>query len=595
MQPLSGLDASFLYLETPTSHMHVGSVAVLDGALTFNEFKEFLASRIHLSPKLRQRLIEVPLSIDYPYWVDDPNFDINVHLQHLALPRPGGWRELRAMASQIFSKPLDRSRPLWEFSFIEGLDTVAQVPSGSVAIITKMHHASIDGMAGADLLSTLFDMTPEPRKVEPAPPWNPKPLPNELLVATKSAISFAKKPLKLPGLVKDTVAATVKAGYLTRIQNLELPTAPFTAPTTPLNGIVSAQRKWNSALLSLERIKKLKNIMGTTVNDVMLAICSGALRRYLIEKNKLPSKPLVAMIPVSVRTRDQQSSGGNQVSNMLIQLGTQIEDPIERLEQIHENANRGKMYQGAIGAQTLAKMAEVVPFGLANQATRLYSRYQLSSMHNPVFNVVITNVPGPQFPLYMNGRRLLAFMGMAPIIDGMGLIITILSYNGVVSVSPTSDIKTMPDIDIFTRYIRESANELEALILEMEEKRQEEAESTAVAESDALFEHMGQYFQDNPEFLRPGAGLFQFDITGPAAGHWHINLNEAPGSVSRGSAENPDATLVIRDDHLMRIARGELDLQIAVVQGRLQIKGDMQKALKLGGVMNKIPNLPEPA
>lgn len=590
MQPLSGLDASFLYLETPTSHMHVGGVAVLEGSLKFEEFRNLLASRIHLSPKMRQRLIQVPLSIDYPYWADDPNFDINLHLQHLALPKPGAWRQLRDLASNIFSKPLDRSRPLWEFTFVEGLNNIPQVPAGSVAIIGKIHHAAVDGVAGADLLALLFDLTPEPRKVKPPEPFNPDPLPNEITVATQSAINFAKKPLKLPGILKDTVSATLKAGFLTRVQNIDLPAVPFTAPATPLNGIISAQRKWNTAILSLDRVKTLKNIMGTTLNDVMLAICSGALRRYLLDKDKLPHKPLVAMVPISVRAPDEEDKSGNQISSMLVQLATHIEDPLERLETVHENAIRGKMYQGAIGARTLAKMAEVVPFGLANQATRLYSRFQVAEMHNPIFNVVITNVPGPQFPLYMNGRKLLAHMGMAPIIDGMGLIITIFSYNGLITVSPTSDANTMPDIDVFARYLREAANELETAVLQYQAAQ--EAEKPTAAESDALFEHMHQYLQDNPDFLRPGVGLFQFNIIGPVENQWQIDLNEAPGRVTRGAAEKPDATLTIRDDHLMRIAHGELDLQIAFVQGRLKVKGDMDKALKLGGVMSKIPSLP---
>lgn len=205
--------------------------------------------------------------------------------------------------------------------------------------------------------------------------------------------------------------------------------------------------------------------MGTTLNDVMLAICAGALRKYLLEKEKLPNKPLVAMVPISTRTDADGKTSGNQVSSMLIQLATNIADPIERLEVIHENTIREKSYQGAIGAKTLANMAEAVPFGIANQAAQVYSRFQLSKLHKPVFNVTITNVPGPQFPIYMNGHQLQAIMGMAPIIDGMGLIITILSYNGIITISPTSDAKTMPDIDVFTRQLRESANELEAAIL----------------------------------------------------------------------------------------------------------------------------------
>ena len=219
---------------------------------------------------------------------------------------------------------------------------------------------------------------PKPR------PYKPEPIPNELAIVLKSTMSFVEKPLKFPKLITEAVTASFKAGVLTRVKKVDLPTAPFTAPATPLNGIISAHRKWNTAILSLDRIKALKNIMQTTMNDVVLAICAGALRRYLLEKDKLPIKPLVAMVPISTRTKVEEGEGGNQISSMLVQLATNVEDPITRLETIHENTIRGKSYQGAIGAKTLANMAEVVPFGVANQAARLYSRFQVSEMHNPV-------------------------------------------------------------------------------------------------------------------------------------------------------------------------------------------------------------------
>ncbi|MEM6967692.1 MAG: wax ester/triacylglycerol synthase family O-acyltransferase, partial [Bacteroidota bacterium] len=457
LQSISGMDATFLYVESPTSPMHVGSVAVIEGDLKFETFRKIIQSRIHMIPKLRKRLVYVPLSVDYPYWVDDPNFDIDLHLDHIALPKPGGWNELRNTASSVFSEHLDQNRPLWSFTFVEGLDNVPQVPKGSVAIVSKIHHVAIDGMAGAGMMSLIFDFTPEKQKIPNPRPFKPKPLPNELSMIMKSAVSFAENPLKFPKLITKTLQASIKAGVVTRVQRSELPTAPFTAPPTPLNGIISSRRKWNTAILDLQRVKNLKKMAGTTLNDVVLAFCAGALRRYLVEKKKLPLKPLVAMVPISTRTDAEKNDLGNQVSSMLVQLATNIEDPIERLETIHENTIKGKTYQDALGAKTLANMAEAVPFGVANQAARLYSRYQISSFHKPVFNVTITNVPGPNFPLYLNGHKLLSIMGMAPIIDGMGLIITILSYDGLLTISPTSDANSMPDIDDFTRYIRESA------------------------------------------------------------------------------------------------------------------------------------------
>lgn len=593
LESISGMDATFLYGETDTSPMHIGGVVVIEGSLKFETFKKIIQSRIHQLDKMRKRLIYVPMSIDYPYWVDDPNFDIDLHLQHIALPKPGNWKHLRAVASKIFSEPLDQSRPLWSITFVEGLDKVPQVPKGSVAIITKMHHVAVDGMGGAGLLSLIFDMDSKVKKIPEPRPFHPASLPNELEIILNSAVSFAKNPFKFPKLISNTLSATLKAGFLTRTQKAELPTAPFSAPKTQLNGVISARRKWNTAILSLDRVKALKKIMECTLNDVILAICAGALRRYLLEKNKLPSKPLVTMIPVSIRSKGQVK-GSNQLSNMLVQLATNIEDPIERLETIHDNTTRGKTYQNALGAKTLSNIAEAIPFGLANQAARLYSRFHLSEMHNPVFNLTITNVPGPPIPLYINGHKVLSVMGSAPIIDGMGLIIVILSYDGLLTISPTSDVKSMPDLDIFTKYIRESANELEAAILKHGKPKKKKAvakKKATKAESDALFNHLKKYLKENAQYIKPNNGLFQFEVTGPVPTQWKVDLNKSPGIVRRGTAAKPDVTFTISDAHLMRIATGKLNLQTAFIQGRLKIQGDTAKAMKLGSILNRVPKL----
>lgn len=592
VESITGMDATFLYTETPTCPMHIGSVAILEGDLHFKTFRERIRSRLHLIPRLRKRLVYVPMSVDYPYWVDDPNFDIDMHLQRIALPKPGGWKELRSIASMIFSSHLDQNRPLWSFTFIEGLDDIAQVPKGSVAILSKVHHVAIDGMAGAGILSLLYDLSPEPTKVKEAKPFRPKPIPNELAMVFKSTLSFAKNPLKFPKLISQAITTTFKTGMLSRMSKAELPTAPFSAPNTPLNGIVSARRKWNSTILSLERVKALKNIMGTTLNDVILAICAGALRRYLLEKGKLPQKPLVAMVPISTRTDSDGKQKGNQVSSMLVQLATNVEDPLERLEVIHENTMRGKNYHKAIGAKTLSKMAEAVPFGLANQAARLYSRFQMSELHNPVFNVTITNVPGPQFPIYLEGHKLYTLMGMAPVLDGMGLIIAVFSYNGMITVSPTSDMNSMPDLDNFSNYLRESANELEALILEHEKsKKAKKTPTKKAAESNVLFENIKKYIKENPKAVKPNSGLFQFHITGDVPTYWRVDLNKSPAAIRKSKVKDPDVTFTIKDEHLMKVALGKLDMQTAFVQGRLQVDGDMKKAMKLGGILGNLPKI----
>jgi diacylglycerol O-acyltransferase / wax synthase len=591
VKPISGMDATFLYIETPTSPMHIGSVAIIEGSLDFEVFRSTIHSRIHMIPKLRQRLMYVPFSIDYPYWVDDPHFDIDMHLQHISLPKPGNWKTLRKVASQIFSEPLDQSRPLWSFTFVEGLDNIPQAPKGSMAIISKIHHVAIDGVGGAGALSLIFDFTPEALPIPEPKPYKPKPLPNELALIFKSTLSFVEKPLKFPKLINEAVSASFKAGILTRVKKMDLPTAPFTAPATPLNGIISPRRKWNTAILSLDRIKALKNIMKTTMNDVLLAICAGALRKYLVEKDKLPIKPLVAMVPISTRSKSEEEEEGNNISSMLIQLATNIEDPIARLEAIHENTVSGKSYQGAIGAKTLANMAEAIPFGIANQAARLYSRFHISELHNPVFNVTITNVPGPPIPLYLSGHKLLSIMGMAPIIDGMGLIITIFSYDGHVTMSVTSDANSMPDIDVFTKYLLESANELEAAVLKVKDKKVRTKKVIKKPGSDALFAHFKKHLKLSAQYIKPNNGLFQFNVTGDAPALWKVDLNKSPGEVRRGKAKDPDVTFTIDDKHLVNVGKGKLNLQTAFIQGRLKIEGDSAKAMKLGAILSKLPKM----
>lgn len=469
MQQLSGLDSSFLYLETPNTPMHVGGLNVYEGSLTFDEFKEFLAERLHLAPRLLQRLVNVPLGLGNPSWVDDPDFDIDLHLHHTALPKPGDWKSLRELASRKFSQALDRNRPLWEFIFVEGLDNVPQVPKGSVAIICKIHHAAIDGASGAEILGLLFDASSKPRKIPSPPKREIKQIPSNLSLLTKSYVNLIKSPFKIPKLLFNTSKAILATGKVSRIETSEIPRAVFNAPHCILNQPVSSRRLWNSALLSFGRVKALRSaVEGSTLNDVVLTICTGALRRYLLEKDELPDKPLVAMIPVNTRSKTEKDGMGNQVSAMLIQLPTDLDNPVDQLRQLHQNTQRGKAYQDAIGAKQMTDYAEFIPFALGAGASRLYTRMQVSKHHRPIFNLVITNVPGPQIPLYMNGKLMLANMGTAPIFDGMGLIIPVLSYNGVLSFSPTTASNIMPDVDLFTKYIRESANSLEQHIKELE-------------------------------------------------------------------------------------------------------------------------------
>lgn len=589
MEEMTGLDAAFLYLETPNSPMHIGGLSVLEGSLSFEDFRALLLSRIHLVRSLRQRLVEVPLSLDRPYWIDDPNFNIDYHLHHTALPAPGGWKQLRRLTSRIFSQHLDRNRPLWEMVFVEGLDTIPQVPPGSVAIISKIHHAAIDGMAGADILGLLFDLTETPRDYPQPEPKKPEPVPDEVELMMRSAVNFVKRPLKLPNILMETAKATLKTGALSRATRTEMPTLPFAAPHTPFNEPISADRIWNTALLSLDRIKRLKRIMDCTVNDVILAICAGAIRRYLAEKDALPSQPVVAMVPVSMRAKDDKGMAGNRVSSMFIQLATDIADPIKRLEKIQKNVKRAKAYQGAIDANTLIQYSEFVPFGVAGQAARLYSRAQLARQHRPVFNCVITNVPGPQVPLYLAGKRLLAHMGSAPILDGMGLMIPVFSYNGLVSVSPTSAPNIMPDLDNFTRYIWESANDLEARILEREDAKPIEQQIEPKVRASDLFEHYRQYFKENPDLELNSEEVYQFDVLGDETESWVFDLRKAPYKLRKGNAKDPVCTIQMTEPHLLAMVSGKMDATTAFMQGKLKIKGDINAAIRFGKILAKLP------
>ncbi len=588
MQPLSGLDSSFLYLEDARQPMHVGSVLVFEGSMDFESFRQTMASRVHLVPRLRQRLAMVPFGIGKPYWVEDPAFNLDMHLQHVALPSPGSWKELRGLAARLFSVPLDRSRPLWEMTFVEGLDQIPQVPPGSVAVINKIHHAAIDGVSGADMMGVLLDMTKEPRTFSPPPPRAIPPVPNELQVLSHTARKIMGKPSEIKRVAGELADALRAAGKV-RDKGVEVPPVPMTAPPTPINHTITGQRIWNTALLELDRVKAIRKITGCTLNDVVLAICAGALRRYLDEKGELPGKPLIAMIPVSTRGDDEHGKMGNKVSAMFLDLATDVSDPVERLKAIKEHTQGGKAFEKAGATRAFVDLWDFVPFGLANRVLRLYSRFRVSELHNPVFNVVITNVPGPQMDMYMAGHKLLASMGMAPLIDGMGLLITVLSYNGVLSISPTSSPAVMPDLDLFTRYLRESANELEAAVLPHRLPKAEagDAHAQAVAEMTAAFvEQMRSTLEQAPNDRSLQEGKFQLRITGAGEQSWMIDMHDR--SVTEGNGRPADATLTIRDAHLAEILRGNLDPQIAFVQGKLRVEGDINKAIEFGSYLPNV-------
>jgi diacylglycerol O-acyltransferase / wax synthase len=428
MHRLTGLDATFLYLETPNNHMHVAGTAIFDpstvpGGYSFERLKELVASRLHLLPPFRWRLVTVPFELHHPLWIEDPDFDLDYHVRRAALPAPGGPRELAAFAGEVMGRQLDRSRPLWEMWVIEGLE------GGMIGSITKTHHAAIDGVSGAELIVNLLDFQPEPAEVPPPDePWRPDRIPTDAELVGYAMTSLARQPISAAKAVRRTASAALNLRRRNRQPDVTPPPAPFSAPDTSINTAITPHRNFSMATVSLDDVKMIKNTFGCTVNDVVLGICAGALRRYFDKRDEEFDAPLVAMVPISVRAEDQKGAMGNRVSSMLTNLATDIDDPVERLRIINQGTRHAKDQDKAIGADVLTDWAEFAAPAVAARAARLYSRTKLANRHRPIFNVTISNVPGPPFPLYMDGARLTAYYPMGPIMDGGALNMTVMSY-----------------------------------------------------------------------------------------------------------------------------------------------------------------------
>jgi WS/DGAT/MGAT family acyltransferase len=589
IQQVSGQDATFLYAESPTSPMHIATLTIVEGSIEFNDFKEIVASKLHLIPKFRKKLLNVPMNLDYPYWVDDPNFDIDLHINRLKLPDPANWKTLREMTSSIFSSPLDLRRPLWSIDFIEGLDEVSQVPKGSIAIVSKIHHVMIDGSSGVGIMSILFDKSEDDKNEKPSrpKPYEPEPLPDEVSLLIKSAYGFFKNPLKVPKLIGETAFSFIKGRINSPLNSKKTSLrSSYATPKTIFNESVSPKRTWGTAILSFDRINTLRKIMDVSINDLILAICAGAIRRYLEEREKLPVQPLVANVPISIRVKGEEQKMNNQISNMLVKIGTHIKNPIERLEYIQEQTTLGKSKNKAIGAKALSKMADAVPFGLANLAAGLYSKYNIKEFHRPPFNVTITNVPGPQNPLYLKGHKIVGIFGLTPVLDGFGLIIAAFSYNGLVSITTTSDAKTMPDADKFSRYIRESANELEVLILAKE--KQKTVEKVQKVKSAVFFTAFKKYLNENQKQREQAIGLYEFNLNvGDSETNYQLEVLKETVSVKKKKSIKPNVKIVIDDDNLINLYKKNLLLKEAIIQERLKFTGTKKNIDKLSEVLSE--------
>jgi len=460
MQQLSGLDASFLYFETANASTHIGSFSIYDpstmpgGRITYEKLLADIEGRLHLARCFRQKLARVPLDLDHPYWIEDADFDLEFHVRHIALPRPGSWRQLCEQAARLHARPLDLSRPLWELYLIEGLGEIEGVPPGAFATLMKIHHAAIDGVSGMELLAAIHDTTPDAVAAPPAARWKPEPEPGALELLGRALGNNIRSPFRLGRVLAQTVPGIRR--YVDEQRRSRIEESGET-PRTRFNGGVTPHRTIGGVTFSLGEIREIrKTVTGATVNDVILTICGGALRAYLSAKKELPAASLIAMCPVSVRREDEKGTAGNQVSTMSVAIRSDIADPLERLQAVTDASRHSKKLTEAIGARSLTDMTQFVPGGLAGLGWRAATRLGIANRVKPFLNTVITNVPGPQVPLYSSGARLVVQYGMGPIMDGMGLIHPIGSYNGSAVISFTSCRELLPDPEFYEACIRES-------------------------------------------------------------------------------------------------------------------------------------------
>ena len=460
MERLSGLDATFLYLETPSLHMHVSMAAIFDpstvpGGYSFDKLQSLVSSRLVLAPIFRRRLVEVPLRLGHPYWVDDPTFDLDYHMRRAALPSPGGMDELSRFVGDVCSRQLDRSKPLWEMYIVEGLH------DGRIALVTKIHHCTIDGVSGADLLAQLFDLEPDvsPRPPAPEPPSTER-LPSDVHLIAQALLARFSRPVDVTRLAWRTGRAVLDVRRVRKSGGSGRAALPLTTPRTSLNGSVTPHRRVAFATISLDDAKLVKRTCQTTVNDVVLAVCAGALRRYLLDGNELPGDPLVATVPVSVAPRVGNRPGANKVSAMFVPIPSQIEDPLERLLTIRDATKGAKKEHNALGADVLLNWAEHATPNVFSTAARAYTRLRLAERHRPIQSLVISNVPGPDFPLYLAGAELVAGFPLGPVMDGAGLNITVMSYRGVLNWGLMACAETVPRVAALASYIPEAMDEL---------------------------------------------------------------------------------------------------------------------------------------
>ncbi len=450
--PLSGLDASFLDLEGADAHMHVASTTLFEGPTpSYAELRDHIASRLHLVPRFRQKLRFVPLGQGRPVWIDDPHLNLEYHLRQTALPPPGNEGQLRTLAARIFSQQLDRSKPLWELWLVDAVE------GNRFAIVAKSHHCLVDGVSGVDITTVLFETAREPERVAPAEDWIARPEPSGAQLVADAWLRRATSPAALLAGARTLLGAPREAAAT--VERAVVAAGAFAhsgvaAPPSPFNVEIGPHRRLAWVPAGLDDFKRAKDRHGGTVNDVVLAVVSGALGRYLRGRGHSTAElELRAMVPVSTRTADEHGALGNRVSAMMVPLPIGVEDPIRRLRAVTARMGDLKSSREAVGATLLTQLADFAPPTVAAQAARLQPRQRF-------FNLVVTNVPGPQFPLYLLGREMEAVFPMVPLARRQAVCVGVMSYNGELNFGLVGDYDAMPDLDALAADLRASISEL---------------------------------------------------------------------------------------------------------------------------------------
>lgn len=468
MHQLNELDASFLFLESETTPMHIGGVYIFDAserekALTFDDFRDYLNHRLHLAGFFRQKLMTLPFNLDRPYWIDDPDFDINRHLESVDL-QGGGYDALMDLAGERLATLLPRTRPLWQVTWIDGFGRDSLLPVDGFALVVRVHHAAVDAFSGEEVMGKLLEYTPDtPTKTRP-PAWQPEPAPRPEQLLTRASLNLLRKPFQFMTLTQSTMTAALRDLLEHPIGRLRAARDVLGAPRTPFNRNLTERRRLHNTSIDLARLKTLKAAIGPDIslNDLVLGICAEALNRYMVSHGIDTRESLVALTPVSVRSRSLRQPTGNQMSAMLVSLATDEPDPARRVARIRDNTRTSENYREAIAAD---RLTERLPSTLVALSTRLYSEFHLAQHYQPAFNLPITNVPGPQVPLYLKGARLVHQINSAPLFHGAGLAILAQSYAGAVHVNLTTCPDLVPDGEQLAELIETAVEAIEANVM----------------------------------------------------------------------------------------------------------------------------------